>query len=236
MADKLDEWRKSHSAPGSAAGVVSGQVRLDFDHIDKNGLKKVVQAFNKAGCEVADVEATNKPKREMGMPVKRFTVIMTDRTAVEIAVKSDGTAFQAKTGVVPESGTRRMKPFPVKNTDNLGKAIKELAAQLKYENVERAKREKRAAKTAALKETKPKVSTSRKKKLEALEAEISELEPQVTSLEDQQSKLKEAEDKAAEGLDKAQSELLKEQDRNKSLKKEKDSLEQELEDLKAGRV
>ena len=207
--------------------VTSDQVRLDYDHIDQNGLKKVVKAFNKAGCEVAEVQATNKAKREMGMPVKRFTVVMSDRTAVEIAVKADGTAFQAKTGVVPETGSRHMKVFPVKNVDNLGKAIKELAEQLKYENVERA------AKAAALKEKKPKITTSRRKRLESAEAEIAELEPQVTSLEDELKKAQDAQDKAKEDLDTANSDLMKEQDRNSALKKEKKALEDELEQLKA---
>ena len=213
--------------------VTSDQVRLDYDHIDQNGLKKVVKAFNKAGCEVAEVQATNKAKREMGMPVKRFTVVMSDRTAVEIAVKADGTAFQAKTGVVPETGSRHMKVFPVKNVDNLGKAIKELAEQLKYENVERAKREKRAAKAAALKEKKPKITTSRRKRLESAEAEIAEHKPQVTSLEDELKKAQDAQDKAKEDLDTANSDLMKEQDRNSALKKEKKALEDELEQLKA---
>ena len=184
---------------------VSNQIQLDFKHIDEKGLKKVLTAFKKDACPVTEVEANNIPKRENGSPVKSFTLTFEDGQKVFCKVKADGTVFQVKLN---------NKVVPIKNVDNMDKAVHEIADYVgqNAKAYARAKinREKRLKKPPVVK-----VVTTRKMQIDVKQSELTKINEDNAGLEAQ---LKEyGTDEVSAQLEKAKKDLESELQRTDDL-------------------
>ncbi len=71
-----------------------GYVVVDFDKVNKQGLKKLTNALKKAGSPVTDIEATNKPMRRDTVQVKRAKFFFENGQTMTIFVGSEGDVYQ----------------------------------------------------------------------------------------------------------------------------------------------
>ena len=204
------------------------QYRFDFDRRDERGLAPVVREFNKTGLTVAQVIASNVAKRESGMLVKTFDVVMSDRSAVEISVKAGGVPFAAKTGVIGSDGRKSLKPYPMRAFADLRSAVTELADALRAAAEKRSRREKAAAKRAGKEAKTPKITTTARKRADAVKEEIERLRPVVDGMRDQLAAIDEERRRAEADGAAAQSELAAERKRNTELKATVRQLEERL--------
>ena len=90
--DKFTLAQNQATKPFSLKSVDA--LALDFQNLDKKGLKKFADRFKRKKKPVTDIEANNKAKRANGVLQKQFTMTFEDGQKVTIAVKSDGTIFQ----------------------------------------------------------------------------------------------------------------------------------------------
>ena len=90
---------------------------LDFDKLDKKGLKSLVDRFKRRKRPVSDIETNNRAKRANGVLQKQFTLTFEDGQKLTFAIKSDGTIFQVKLN---------NKVMPLRNTTDMTKAVEEL--------------------------------------------------------------------------------------------------------------
>ena len=192
---------------------------LDFEKLDEKGLKKLTAAFKKKKLPVKTVTAPNKAKRANGIQQKDFKFEFEDGQTLAFFVKSDGTIFQVKLN---------NKVIPVTNSTNMTKAIDELAKKV-LANTDaytkaRAKREAALA-NKKIRPPKPKVTTTRKQKIDEANTAISALDETIGELKKQYEELA-AENTASEDERKSLQEQLAEAEaREQELRKEISELE-----------
>ena len=156
------------------------QVRLPFDKLTESGLKPVIKKFEKWGVKIASIESTNRPKRESGMLLKDVTFVFDDAQKMLVRVKSDGTVFQVKLN---------KKVVPIKNVDDMDKAIIELVdyVQDNAKAYERAKVQREKRKKLNIQP--PNVVTTRQEKIAAAKQSLSDVATVNSDLEKQSEEL-----------------------------------------------
>jgi septal ring factor EnvC (AmiA/AmiB activator) len=109
-------------------------IKIDFEKFNEIGLKPITDAFEKAGLPVASVEATNKPKRESGFQTKTAIFEFESGQKLHLKGKANGSIFQVKLNAMA---------IPVKNVDDLDKAVKEVIAFVEKNEPEFLKRKEK---------------------------------------------------------------------------------------------
>lgn len=190
--------------------VPSKQVRLPFDRLTETNLKPIVKKFTKWGLEIVSIDAPNKAKRESGFLLKNFTLEFKDGQKLLVRVKSDGTVFQVKLN---------NKVVPVKNVDDMEKAVGEMIDYVMYnaKAYERAKLQREKRKKLNIKT--PSVTTSRKEKIAKAKAQLSELNGSNTDLEKQLAEIQNGSGNKNSELEAAKAALAKEKARTIELEK-----------------
>lgn len=150
-------------------------IALDFDNLDKKGLKTFLDKFKRKKMPVKNVEARNKSTRANGVMQKDFTMEFADGQKIQIFVKSDGTIFQVKLN---------KKVIPIRNTTNLDRAVDELVGVLQ-KNASAFDRAKQLRQRRSIRPPKPRITTTRKQKIEEANNEIAALENQLADLKKQ---------------------------------------------------
>lgn len=149
---------------------------FDFARFDVEGVKPIKDAFEKAGLTVVDVEASNKAARRAGYQVKQATFFFGDGQRVVMMLKNDGDGhgdiYQVKLN---------SRVVPVKNVDDMDKAVAEIAAMAgansaSFVKAARRKAEKQSVDESDLEGNKTRKPVTAAAKLEAATAEIAELE------------------------------------------------------------
>ena len=149
---------------------------FDFARFDVEGVKPIKDAFEKAGLTVVDVEASNKAARRSGYQVKQATFFFGDGQRVVMMLKNDGDGqgdiYQVKLN---------SRVVPVKNVDDMDKAVAEIAAMAgansaSFVKAARRKAEKQSVDESDLEGNKTRKPVTAAAKLEAASTEIAELE------------------------------------------------------------
>ncbi|MBE6441342.1 MAG: hypothetical protein E7022_03285 [Desulfovibrio desulfuricans] len=153
----------------------SNQLVLPFDRLTENGLKPILKKFAKFECPVASVDAPNKAKRESGMLVKSFTLIFEDGQKMLVKVKAGGTIYQVKLN---------NKVVPVRNVDNMDKAVGEMIDYV-HDNAKAYARAKIQRERRKIRPTKPSVTTTRQEKLAQATEDLQQLTQTNADLEKQ---------------------------------------------------
>ena len=153
----------------------SNQLVLPFDKLTESGLKPVIKKFAKFECPVASVEAPNQAKRESGMLVKQFTLTFEDGQKLLVRVKAGGTIYQVKLN---------NKVVPVRNVDNMDKAVGEMIDYI-HDNAKAYARAKIQRERRRIKPSKPSVTTTRKEKLAQARGDLEQLSQNNAELETQ---------------------------------------------------
>lgn len=126
-------------------------IKIDFDKFNEAGLKDILKQFEKEDLPVDSVEATNKAKRDMGFLVKSATFIFKSGQKLLLKAKAGGSIFQVKLN---------SKVMPIKNVDDLDKAVKEV---VKYvQNNEEKYLKQKAKRIEDLQKVKVKLPTDKK--------------------------------------------------------------------------
>lgn len=151
------------------------QVKINFNKMTKAGMKSVIAKFEKKGMKVADVDAPNRAKRESGFLVKAAKLIFESGQILLVRVKADGTVFQVKLNA---------RVLPMKYVDNMDKVIDEIIDHVRDNEAKYIKaKQKRLSKKKLNLGKQPKVSTSRKQKIEQAESRVAELTAESESLQ-----------------------------------------------------
>lgn len=143
------------------------QVALNFDKMTKAGLMPLVKKFERWHVEVADIEATNKPKRESGLQIKSATFVFKTGQRLEVKVKNDGTVFQVKLN---------KKVVPIRHVDDMDKAIIEIVDYVQDNEKKYLKAQEKRIARAAAGETKSPVRSTRAEQIDKYAANVAELE------------------------------------------------------------
>jgi chromosome segregation ATPase len=195
------------------------QVALDFEKITKSGLMPLTKKFARWKVEVADIEATNKPKRESGMQIKSAMLKISTGQKLEIKVKNTGTIFQIKLNG---------KVLPIKHVDNMDKAVIEIVDYIQENEKSYLKSQERRVAKLAAGEKKPSVRTTRAEQIDNYTAKVAELQAENENL------VKQAADATSESemIKNKLSELVAELDelvkRGAELENELEALEKEV--------
>lgn len=161
---------------------------FDFAQFDVKGVEPIKKAFEQAGLTVIDVEATNRAARRAGYQVKSATFHFADGQKVVMMLKNDGDGngdiYQVKLN---------SRVVPVKNVDDMDKAVGEIATMAgansaSFLKAQRRKNAKQDVDESDLEGGRKKPVTAAAK-LEAAQAESQELEQQVTELESRRDEL-----------------------------------------------
>lgn len=149
---------------------------FDFARFDVEGIKPIKDAFEKAGLTVVDVEASNKAARRSGYQVKQATFFFGDGQRVVMMLKNDGDGYGDIYQVKLNS-----RVVPVKNVDDMDKAVAEIAAMAgsnsaSFVKAARRKAEKQSVDESDLEGNKTRKPVTAAAKLEAASTEIAELE------------------------------------------------------------
>lgn len=95
---------------------------FDFAKFDVQGVEPIKKSFERAGMVVVDVEASNRAARKAGYQVKEATFFFGDGQRVTMSLKNDGDGsgdiYQVKLN---------NRVVPVKNVDDMDKAVAEVA-------------------------------------------------------------------------------------------------------------
>ena len=92
-------------------------IHIDFEKFNKAGLKPIIDKFEKAKVPVADVEGSNKAKRESGFQVKTATITFESGQKLIVKAKAGGSIFQVKLN---------NKVLAIKHVDDIDKAVLEI--------------------------------------------------------------------------------------------------------------
>lgn len=162
---------------------------FDFARFDVEGIKPIKDAFEKAGLTVVDVEASNKAARRSGYQVKQATFYFGDGQRVVMMLKNDGDGYGDIYQVKLNS-----RVVPVKNVDDMDKAVAEIAAMAgansaSFVKAARRKAEKQSVDEGDLEGNKPRKPVTAAARLEAATAEIAELESIVAEQEARRAEL-----------------------------------------------
>lgn len=185
----------------------SNQVKFQFDKLTEAGLKPLIKKFAKHQCPVTEVESSNRAKRESGSLVKSFILTFEDGQKMTVRVKADGTVFQVKLN---------KKVVPIKNVDNMDKAIIEMANYV-YDNAKGYAKAKAQREKKKLVPKKPPITTSRKEKISAAKLELEQVNGNVESLNQQVVELSSVWESKGVELSEAEKALSAEQKKTKAL-------------------
>lgn len=94
-------------------------IKIDFEKFNEIGLKPIIKEFEKEGLPVAGVEGSNVAKRESGFLCKTAIFEFESGQKLHLKAKADGGIFQVKLNAMT---------VPIKNVDDLDKAVKEVIA------------------------------------------------------------------------------------------------------------
>lgn len=188
----------------------SNQLTLPFGKLTEKNLQSIVKKFKKAGYTVTAIDAPNVAKRESGFLIKNFTLTFEDGQQIQVRVKADGTIFQVKLN---------RKVVPVRNVDNMDKAVVEMADYMYY-NAKAFARAKAQRERRKLNPPKPSVTTTRAEKLAQATENLGILSENVEDLEKQFAEIMETVAFRQSSLERAQSELNAELARTKRLEGE----------------
>jgi vacuolar-type H+-ATPase subunit I/STV1 len=194
--------------------------KISFVNFNPRGIKPLSDEFKKHKLPVADVAATNIPKREDGFQIKTATLTFESGQKLMVKIKANGSIFQVRLNG---------KVVPVKNSEdlhepkNLKKAVKEMADFVgKNEAGYTKQKERRMGKTTG---TAPKrASTSVAKQLTFNKALSQDLREENIELEQGLAEKKQSVDSRQTTIGTLKAELETEQNRNDELKVEINSL------------
>lgn len=195
----------------------TNQVRLPFDKLTPSGLKSVLKKFEKYECKVADVESTNKAKRESGILIKSFTLKFEDGQQMEVRVKADGTVFQVKLN---------KKVVPIHNVDNIDKAVIELVNYVQ-DNAKAYEKAKIQRQKRKLVPPTPSIITTRREKIEKAKAALQEVSTTNSQLESQLNEIKSGMSDKQKQLNDAEKALQAERDTTAALEAQIAALQKE---------
>ncbi len=189
-------------------------IALDFENLDKKGLKSFLDKFKRKKMTVKNVEARNTARRANGVLQKDFTMEFQDGQKIQIFVKGDGTIFQVKLN---------KKVIPIRNATNLDRAVDELVSAMQ-QNASAFDKAKALRQKRSIRPPKPKVTTTRKQKITEGNTEISTVEAQLADLNAQLAEINaQLNAMRAENEDLAR-ELKNEQNTGEDLQKQIDKL------------
>ena len=102
---------------------------LDFDNLTQAGLKDLTAAFKRSGAKVADVVASNRPKRKDGISQKKAQLFFENGQIVTVMVSDLGDITQVKLNsiILPSTGYSSVADL----ASNVTKAMK--ANQAKFD-------------------------------------------------------------------------------------------------------
>jgi len=165
--------------------MMQSYLTFDFDNLPKE-LKKLQSRFEKSGLVVTDTVADEKSKRMSGFQTKAMTVFFSDGQKVELRVKKSGDVFQVKLNSTI---------IPVRNVNDLDKAVAEIALKVDGNSPKwlKAQRRKQQAQKVDSSDIKPR-PISRKAKIEAMQASITELQQIKSGLDEENEQLKQQAD------------------------------------------
>lgn len=152
-------------------------VSINFNKMDKAGLRPIANQFTIQGnLKIPEIESNNKAVRESGFLVKTAKFVFESGQVLLLRVKADGTIFQVKLN---------NKVLPVKNVDDMSKAIDEIMEHIKANEKKYVKAKEKRIATAAKADLakQPKVTVTRRHKLEQAESRLSELTAEKEDLE-----------------------------------------------------
>lgn len=146
--------------------------------VGNRAVKKVTQAFTRAGAPVATIDMDGKTKRSSGVSFRSLFMTFVDGQKVEMQVKKDGTVFAVKI-----NGSIR----PMKEQDDHRKAVAEL---VKYLEAGRKKHQQKLARIKTrlpkgIKTAAPKMEVALKSKMGQLDSEIAAARTTVNTLREE---------------------------------------------------
>ena len=104
-------------------------LQIDFSNFDAKGLKPIVAALGRSKVKVIlddkgmpKVSGTNRITRRQGVPTKTATIFLLDGQKLMLSATSEGAIYQVKLNSTI---------IPVRNKDDLGAAVKEVAAVIR---------------------------------------------------------------------------------------------------------
>ena len=144
---------------------------FNFDKFNEQGLKAMLRQLEREGLELAKdgnrylVDATNKPRREMGYLVKTATIHTESGQKIMVKAKADGSIYQIKLNG---------KVLALRNTEDLDAALQEVATLVdRNEDKFLKNRESRLKKLKAETAPVPKpAKTSMKAQIDVLEGNL----------------------------------------------------------------
>lgn len=155
-------------------------VSFDFQNFNEKGLKKVITALEKNDLKVTAVDADNKARRQSGVQTKKAALTLADGQVLTLQATSEGAIFQIRLN---------SRILPVRNVNNLSKAIAEIADKIKGNSpqFQRAMRRKAKVDQTVAKDTVAR--TTAKARLAVYQEQAKELQEQVQVLETRKSEL-----------------------------------------------
>jgi hypothetical protein len=193
--------------------------KISFVNFNPKGLKPLVDQFKKNyELPVADIAATNMPKREDGFQIKAATLTFESGQKLAIKIKANGSIFQVRLNG---------KVVPIKNSEdlhvpkNFKAAIKEMADFIKKNEAGYAKqKQKRLGKDTGAGKKQRSVSVSVSKQLYLKKTLLEELKGETQGLEQDLEKGRYGIGEGQTTQSSLKGELEAEQRRNESLRAE----------------
>ena len=196
-------------------------VTFDFDNFtEKGSLKPLLTALKRAKMDITDITAPNRARRRSGELVKEAIMHFASGQKLALAIKGDGDVFQVKLN---------NKPIPIKNVDNMTKAVKEMVRIVESEKPaflkrEEAKRKRMAEKAMAAEdggETLAEARQSTRSKIDSRTAELADIRQQIKAADERIGVL-------TGEITEAQAELNRLSDENARLIKDNDHLREKM--------
>lgn len=150
---------------------------INFDDLKQGdrALRKLTQAFARAGAPVVSAEIGDKPKRTSGVTYREVFLAFADSQQVVLSVKTTGDIWQVKlNGSV----------VPLRNQDDHKKAVSELVQKLE---AGRAKFQAKLAKQGTelpkgVRATTPRIEVALQKRSDELDGQIAEARKTIEGL------------------------------------------------------
>lgn len=151
---------------------------LTFEDLtpNSNALKKLVQAFTRAGTPVATVDTDGRSRRSSGITYRDLVMTFVDNQKAVFSIKKPGDIFQVKiNGSV----------VPLKNQDDQVKAVGEISRML---DASRAKHQAKLARVkvampSGIKTAAPRMEVQLSSMNEQLDAEIASAQEKLSALQ-----------------------------------------------------
>lgn len=94
---------------------------LDFANVTEKGLKKLISAFEKNDCSVANVDATNRTTKKDGLATKKVVLTFENGQSVTITLGDQGDVIETKLNATV---------LPVKDLSTVEKYAKEVSGKV----------------------------------------------------------------------------------------------------------